>query len=133
MLGASDREKVSTFTFAIFQPDRVMMEVEQFPRRCCGGRPVMRIAATTLATALTLLVAPTGLFSQNADNSLNQLAQSFKPLIISSLPATLYEKSENWGHQVMVPVGVKWRGVKPQIAKSPRDHGEWKKVVISAQ
>jgi len=85
-----------------------------------------------VALALTLLMAPSALFAQESE-AFNKLAQSFKPLIVAALPETLYEKTENWGHQVMVPVGVKWHGVRPQVTKSPRDHGEWRKLIISAQ
>jgi hypothetical protein len=85
-----------------------------------------------LMTALTLLAGPSALQAQDGE-AFNKLAQSFKPLIISALPETLYEKTENWGHQVLVPVGVKWRGLRPQVMKSPRDHGEWRKLIISSQ
>lgn len=83
-----------------------------------------------------LLISPIALSAQSPakmDDAYNKLAQSFKPILISSLPARLYEKEDNWGHQVMVPVGIKWRGLKPQITKSPRDHGEWRKLILSAQ
>ena len=59
--------------------------------------------------------------------------KALKPFLIDALPATLYEKTDNWDHQVLVPVGVKWRGIRPQLTKSPRNHGEWKKLIISTQ
>jgi hypothetical protein len=89
-----------------------------------------------LAIIVFLSFAPTAGFAQtsnNADVAYNQLAQSFKPLLVSSLPATLYEKTDNWDHQVMVPVGIKWQGLKPQVQKSPRNHGEWRKLIIRGQ
>ena len=49
------------------------------------------------------------------------------------MPEKLYEKSDNWGHTVMVPVGVKWQGLRPRVMESPREHGEWRKLAISAQ
>ena len=60
-------------------------------------------------------------------------AISFKPILIDALPNVLYEKIDNWGHQVNVPVGVKWEGLKPIVQKSPRNHGEWKKLTITGQ
>jgi hypothetical protein len=63
----------------------------------------------------------------------DSLAATLKPLLITALPAILYEKSDNWGHQAMVPVGVKWQGLKPEIQHSPRNHGTWKKMVITTQ
>jgi len=93
--------------------------------------------ALHLLTILTaFLMSPAMLFAQSTaqvESAYNQLAQAFKPVLIAALPPTLYEKTENWGHQVMVPVGLKWRGIKPQVTKSPRDHGEWRKLIISAQ
>ena len=83
-----------------------------------------------------LLVCPLALFAQapaQKDEPLDQLAKALKPILIEALPATLYEKTDNWDHQVLVPVGVKWRGIRPQVTKSPRNHGEWKKLIISTQ
>ena len=83
-----------------------------------------------------LLLCPPALFAQTPatkDEPLDQLAKALKPFLIDALPATLYEKADNWDHQVMVPVGVKWRGIRPQVTKSLRNHGEWKKLIISTQ
>jgi len=83
-----------------------------------------------------LLLCPPALFAQTPatkDEPLDQLAKALKPFLIDALPATLYEKTDNWDHQVMVPVGVKWRGIRPQVTKSLRNHGEWKKLIISTQ
>jgi hypothetical protein len=83
----------------------------------------------------TLLLAyPALLFAQPAPNDdvFNQLAKTLKPVLIKAIPATLHEKSDNWDHQVMVPVGLKWNGLRPQITKSPRNHGEWKRLKITA-
>lgn len=63
----------------------------------------------------------------------DQLATTLKPILAGAMPGTLHEKIDNWGHQVMVPVGVKWRGLRPQVQKSPRNHGEWRKLIISSQ
>jgi hypothetical protein len=62
-----------------------------------------------------------------------QLALALKPILAGAMPETLYEKTDNWGHTVMVPVGLKWRGLRPRVTQSPREHGEWKKLIISAQ
>ena len=68
-----------------------------------------------------------------ADDTAAQLALALKPIIAAAMPETLYEKTDNWGHTVMVPVGLKWRGLRPRVTQSPREHGEWKKMIISAQ
>jgi hypothetical protein len=96
------------------------------------SRSILQITAI----ALILMTAQTTIWAQNApqmESAYNQLAQSFKPVLIGALPKTLYEKSDNWGHQVMVPVGVKWRGLRAEITKSPREHGEWKRLSLTAQ
>jgi hypothetical protein len=83
-----------------------------------------------------LLVCPLAVIAQTPAKQvepLDQLAKALKPLLIDALPATLYEKTDNWDHQVLVPVGVKWRGIRPQVTKSLRNHGEWKKLIISTQ
>jgi hypothetical protein len=89
-----------------------------------------------IAILTLLLLGRSALIAQTAakkDEPLDQLAKALKPLLMDALPATLYEKTDNWDHQVLVPVGVKWRGIRPQVTKSPRNHGEWKKLIISTQ
>jgi hypothetical protein len=68
-----------------------------------------------------------------ADDSATQFAKLLKPVLIDAMPETLFKNEDNWGHTVMVPVGVKWMGLRAKVMKSPREHGEWKKLIISAQ
>lgn len=89
-----------------------------------------------LAIVPFLAIAPTPLFAQSpakVDEAYSQIAKAFKPVLVSSVPATLYEKTDNWGHEVMVPTGLKWRGLKATVTKSPRSHGEWRKMIITTQ
>src|ERR1044071_6268950 len=88
-----------------------------------------RFAGQIPVITLTFLIVPAFSLAQDTA-AYNQLAKSFKPLIVSALPTPLYEKTDNWGHQVDVPVGIKFRSGKPQIIKSPRDHGQWRKLII---
>lgn len=81
--------------------------------------------------AITALVLGSTL--ADAQPTADSLAKSLKPYLIEAMPAVLYEKNDNWGHQVMVPVGVKFRGGRTQIQKSLRNHAEWRKLIISAQ
>jgi hypothetical protein len=95
-----------------------------------------RLCRPFLAFATISLIGAPALFGQtppNTEAAYNQLAQSFKPVIIGALPTPLYEKIDNWGHQASVPVGVKWEGLRPEIQRSPRNHGEWRKVRITGQ
>jgi len=85
--------------------------------------------------SLAVFLLPLTLFAQTPapkDETLDQLGKALKPLLISVVPKTLHERTDNWGHQVMVPVGIKWRGVRPQVSKSLRNHAEWKRLLITA-
>jgi hypothetical protein len=85
---------------------------------------------------LILLIGPALLLAQSGsakDEAYDQLAKAFKPVLASAVPKTLYDRSDNWGHQVMVPVGVKWHGLRPEVSKSPRNHGEWRRLTITAR
>ncbi len=68
-----------------------------------------------------------------AEVSADAMARTLKSLLIGAMPAVLYERADNWGHQTTKPVGVKWVGLRPEVMKSPRNQGDWKKLVISPQ
>ncbi|MBM3992556.1 MAG: hypothetical protein FJ303_00120 [Planctomycetes bacterium] len=84
-----------------------------------------------IITIVMLLLGSSMLCAQSSDEPYDRLAKAFKPILISALPATLYEKSDNWGHQVMVPVGLKWRGLRASVQRSPRNHGEWRRLNVT--
>lgn len=85
--------------------------------------------AITLATAL--VVHPISGAGQPAnDDTLEKLSADLKPLLLEAIPEVLYEKEENWGHQTMVFNGLKWRGLKPEVQKSPRNDGRWRRIKI---
>lgn len=85
------------------------------------------------AIAALCLLAPAVSAQPKASEPGEPLAKALKPFLIKAMPAKLYEKVENWDHQVMVPVGLKWRGIKPKISKSLRNDGEWRKTIISTR
>lgn len=87
------------------------------------------------ALVLLLSLGPLAVFAQPSakDEPGDPLAKALKPILIKAMPETLYEKAENWDHQVMVPVGIKWSGIRPRISESPRNHGEWRKLIISTR
>lgn len=84
-----------------------------------------------IAIVTILLACPLDVFAQGED-PYQPLAHALKPILIKAMPATLHENIDNWDHQVMVPVGLKWRGIRPEVTKSLRNHGEWKKLKITA-
>ncbi|MBI3823308.1 MAG: hypothetical protein HY289_11615 [Planctomycetes bacterium] len=92
-------------------------------------RPIVAILLLVLLATPALPAQP----AAKKDEPFDQLAKALKPILVGAMPATLHEKIDNWDHQVQVPVGVKWRGVKPQVMRSPRNHGEWRKLIISSQ
>ena len=82
-----------------------------------------------------LLLASAGLplvSAQTGDDELANLAKALRPIILDALPNPLYEKSENWGNKKMAPNQLKWRGLKPQIIKVPKNDGTWKKTRVKA-
>lgn len=60
------------------------------------------------------------------------LTELVRPLVLASLPDPLVRGERDWGRQVMAPVGLKWRGVKPTVQKSPRNDGHWQRMTAVA-
>jgi hypothetical protein len=71
--------------------------------------------------------------AQTGDAALGDLGAALKPLLQSAVPAVLYEKQHDWDRQVSTPSGVEWHGVRPRVSRSPRNHGIWRKVRVTAQ
>ena len=65
--------------------------------------------------------------------NLKELSQALKPLLADALPTVLYEKEEDWGRTTMVAHAVHWRGLRPEIKKTPRNDGTWKWIKISVR
>jgi hypothetical protein len=84
-----------------------------------------------IAIGVLLLACPALLFAQSGDD-FSALGKTLKPILINAIPKTLHEKSENWDHQIMVPVGLKWSGLRPEVSKSLRNHGEWRRLKITS-
>ncbi len=96
------------------------------------GGIAMKIPMVTVGTMLLLL--PASVVAQTTTQAdLDQIAGILKPLVVKAVPNVLHEKKDNWDHQAMVPVGLKWRGIRAEVQKSPRNHGDWSKLLITAQ
>lgn len=65
--------------------------------------------------------------------NLKELSKALKPLLADALPPVLYEKEENWGRTTMVAHAIHWRGLRPEVKKTPRNDGTWKWIKISAR
>jgi hypothetical protein len=85
-----------------------------------------RHAALVLALAI-----PTYGLSLPGDNSLGALAASLRPIIMEHLPTPLYERSENWDHQVEAFERITWRRLRPQVVKTLRNDGRWQKTRVT--
>ena len=80
------------------------------------------------AAAFGLNPAP----GQQPEN-LAELSKVLKPLLADALPPVLYEKHDNWGHTTMAAHAIHWRGLRPEIKKTPRNDGVWKHIEISVR
>jgi hypothetical protein len=67
------------------------------------------------------------------DNDLAGLAVALRPIIVGLLPDPLYEKSDNWGHTTMGLDRIKWRRLRPQVIKAPKNDGTWRKTRVTAR
>ncbi len=89
---------------------------------------------TRTLAAIVLIFPAIGRAQEPPDlASADDLAQLLKPILIQKIPPVLFQDSHNWGHQAMIPVGVTWRGLKAEVRKSPRNHDEWRKLIVTAQ
>jgi hypothetical protein len=70
------------------------------------------------------------------DDPFKGLAGPLRSLLVDALPDPLYEASPGWGGTRMVAHAIHWRGqgiqVHPEIVKTPRNDGVWRKVRVRA-
>jgi hypothetical protein len=86
--------------------------------------------AMTLHLLIGLVFAGAG---QSPDDSLESLAAAFKPLLAAAVPAVLYEKSTNWGHQELAADGLRWHGLRTEVKKAMMNDGQWSRVRVTSQ
>jgi hypothetical protein len=68
-----------------------------------------------------------------ADDSVEALTAGLKPLLTAALPAVLYEKETNWGHQELTPNGLRWHGLRAEVVKTAKNDGKWRKLHVTTQ
>jgi hypothetical protein len=70
------------------------------------------------------------------DDPFKGMSSALRQLLVDALPDPLYEASPGWGNTRMVAHAVVWRGqgirVHPEIVKTPRNDGVWRKVRVRA-
>ncbi len=49
------------------------------------------------------------------------------------MPKPLYEKSENWGNTTMALERIRWRRLRPEVVKGPKNDGHWRKTRVTAR
>ena len=86
--------------------------------------------------AAFLIGANTGLAADSVDPpTASELERIFRALALPLVPKPLLEEKSTWGHQEMVSVGMKWekKGIllKPEMIKSLRNDGVWRKFTLS--
>lgn len=86
-----------------------------------------------VAVTGTLLLAVASAPAQSAaDDGLGNLAAALRPLLISAMPALLYEKEHDWGRTAETASGLHWHGLRPRVTKAPRNHGVWRKLRVTS-
>lgn len=89
--------------------------------------------ALILAAATTCTAAePATLLSGSAKD---ELAGNLRGLLLRNLPAPLYAKEQNWGHQEMVKrrhIRGKLRDIHIEVAHEPKNDGIWKRIRVDA-
>jgi hypothetical protein len=87
-----------------------------------------------IATITLILVVGSPI--PGGDDPFKGMAAALRQLLVDALPDPLYEASPGWGNTRMVAHAVAWRGqgvrVHPEIVKTPRNDGVWRKVRVRA-
>jgi hypothetical protein len=63
-----------------------------------------------------------------------ELAASLRSYMVEHLPPILFQDSRNWGEQKLVTRGIEWKGkgIVPKAQKSHKNHGDWRRVTVTA-
>jgi hypothetical protein len=70
------------------------------------------------------------------DGPKGSLSGALRTALLALLPDPLHESSPGWGQTKEVTTGVHWHGkglhARPEVVRSPRNHGTWRKIRVSA-
>ncbi|MGE3806084.1 MAG: hypothetical protein AB7K24_15545 [Gemmataceae bacterium] len=67
-----------------------------------------------------------------AGSSLDALAGTFRGVLIQNVPTVLFQDQKNWGKTREVSNGITWHGLRPEVQKKQKNHGQWQKVTVWA-
>jgi hypothetical protein len=98
------------------------------------------VLVSLVGLAASAGAAPTGLPKPGAStilsllgrSSSDALAGSIRGYLVRSMPDPLYEDWPGWGHTSDVARGIKWKGVRPEVMRSPKSDGKWRHIRVSA-
>jgi hypothetical protein len=85
-----------------------------------------------LALLLTATLAARA-SAQAPAGSGKELEATLRPLLLEAIPKQLYAKEQDWGRQSPTINGLKWRGLKPTVQKTPRNDGHWRKINLETR
>lgn len=91
----------------------------------------MRKPLTCLMLAIAAM--PISRAAAQTPDSLEGLSKAMRPLMISAMPAVLYEKKDNWGHQRTTFARLVFKGVKPIVETTEKNDGYWRAIKIVPQ
>jgi hypothetical protein len=98
-----------------------------------------RVPLLSSAAVLGLMLAssaravePPSPLSLLAPTSLDALSGSLRGILVRSLPDPLFEASPGWGQMKYVARGVEWHGLLPEVQRSHKNDGTWRKVRFTA-
>lgn len=94
----------------------------------------MRRCLLSLLVAISSAGAPARAVDPDAPDAA-ELGRILRALLVPNIPDPLIEQHFGWGHQELVPVGVKWekKGIllKPQVMKKMHNQGHWRKITAT--
>lgn len=65
-----------------------------------------------------------------------ELSGGLRSVLLLNVPTPIVVQDFNWGHQEMVPIGIKWekKGIflKPEVMKKLHNDGVWRKIAVTA-
>jgi hypothetical protein len=82
---------------------------------------------------LAALVGGLGAAPAPQPKNLAELSKALRPLLVQIIPPVLYEKEENWGNTRMVAHAIYWHRLRPEIRKTPRNDGVWRKLKVTVR
>lgn len=100
-----------------------------------GEGAVMKQLSLGVSLCLILLACPLAAAQtgESPQEALQGLLDLLKPALLEAVPHPLHERSYDWGRKSDTFHAVRWKGIKPQIVKTPKNDGTWRKVRLDTR